>query len=315
MRLDRPAERSSRFGGRTSEGPAQLLSIIIPAHNEANVIARGLEALLGDRTPGQLDVIVVCNGCSDGTADVARGFGDLVRVIETDIASKVYALNLGDAAARGFPRIYMDADVVVSRESAMKIGAALMEGPWLAAAPRPVDAFLPETAWAVRAYYRFWGALPYIEEGMIAAGVYALSARGRARFETFPDVIADDGYVRLLFEPHERTQVSDAVSTVFAPTSLSNLLKIRTRSRLGVLQLQRRFPDLVQRETRTKAYGKALLSVARRPALYPAALSYLYVTIVSLFRARRRQKQLEDYVWERDDSSRVADGAKSQSPM
>ena len=266
--------------------------------------------MLRDRTPGQLEVIVVCNGCTDGTADVARGFGDLVRVIETDVASKVHALNLGDAAAKGFPRIYMDADVVVSRESAMMIGAALTAGPWLAAAPRPVDAFLPETTWAVRAYYRFWGALPYIEEGMIAAGVYALSARGRARFEAFPDVIADDGYVRLLFEPHERTQVSDAVSTVYAPTSLSSLLKIRTRSRLGGLQLQRRYPDLVQRETRSKAYGGALLSVARRPSLYLAALPYLYVAIVSQFRARQRQKQIDDYVWERDESSRLTDAAK-----
>ena len=43
-----------------------------------------------------------------------------------------------------------------------------------AAAPRPADAFLPETTWAVRAYYRFWGALPYIEEGMIAAGVLSI---------------------------------------------------------------------------------------------------------------------------------------------
>lgn len=254
---------------------------------------------------------MVCNGCSDDTAAIARRFGDQVRVIETEVASKVHALNLGDAAATSFPRIYMDADVVVTRESILKIAAALDEGPWLAAAPRPADAFLPETGWAVRAYYRFWAALPYIEEGMIAAGVYALSEKGRARFKDFPDVIADDGYVRLLFESHERTQVGDAVSTVYAPTSLSNLLKIRTRSRLGGLQLQRRYPELARRETRSKGYGSALLKVARQPTLYPAALPYLYVAIVSLLRARKRQKQIDDYVWERDESSRALNGAKS----
>ena len=52
---------------------------------------------------------------------------------------------------------------------------------------------------AVRAYYRIWLRLPYVREGMIGVGVYALSEEGRRRFGEFPEVIADDGYVRMLF--------------------------------------------------------------------------------------------------------------------
>jgi len=288
----------------------RLISIIIPAHNEASVIARCLTTLLQDDRPEELEVLVVCNGCSDETADIARTFGEPVRVIESEVASKTHALNLGDNAARGFPRIYMDADVAVSRDGLRRVAAVLQDGSHLAAAPRPVDVFLPETSWWVRAYYRFWGELPYIQEGMIAAGVYALSQKGRERFEAFPDVIADDGYVRLLFEPHERVQVADATSSVVAPTSISQLLKIRTRSRLGHLQLRRRYPELTQRETNSKRYGSALISVAGRPSLYLAALPYAFVTIASWLRARSRLNQIEDYVWERDDSSRVAEAGK-----
>lgn len=283
---------------------AVLISVIIPAYNEAAVIARCLESLLQDGGADDLELFVVCNGCSDNTAEIARGFGDAVRVIETEVASKTHALNLGDAAARFFPRLYIDADVVLSSQSVYKVAAALENGSALAAAPRPVDVFLPRTEWGVLAYYRFWGALPYIQEGMIAAGAYALSQEGRARFGDFPDVIADDGYVRLLFEPKERVLVDDATSEVWAPLTVRDLLKIRTRSRLGVLQLQSRFPDLTQREAHSKNYGQALLAIVRQPAFYLPATAYLYVAIASWIRARRQMKALTRYTWERDDSSR-----------
>lgn len=287
-----------------------LISIVVPAYNEASVIGRCLDALLQDDRPGEVEILVVCNGCSDETAEIASSYGEPVRVIETAVPSKTHALNLADASATGFPRIYMDADVIVSRDSIRKIAASLDGGSVLAAAPRPVDVFLPETTWAVRAYYRFWGALPYIQDGMIAAGVYALSRDGRERFEAFPDLIADDGYVRLQFAPEERIQVTDAISRVVAPTSLTHLLKIRTRSRMGVMQLHLRYPELAQRETRAKKYGPALLSVVLRPSLYAAALPYLYVTLASRIRARRQSKLAQRYVWERDDSSRAPRAAK-----
>ena len=54
--------------------------------------------------PGEMEIIVVCNGCKDDTADVARAFGDPVKVVETEIPSKIKALNLGDEAATCFPR-------------------------------------------------------------------------------------------------------------------------------------------------------------------------------------------------------------------
>ena len=48
-------------------------SVVIPAHNEANVIGRGLDRLFGSLGTG-IEVIVVCNGCTDDTADTARAW-------------------------------------------------------------------------------------------------------------------------------------------------------------------------------------------------------------------------------------------------
>jgi hypothetical protein len=82
----------------------------VPAHDEHDVIGRLLTGLC--RGDDRLDVVVVCNGCTDGTAAVARTFPG-VRVIETPVASKRVALRLGNEAARDFPRVYVDADVEI----------------------------------------------------------------------------------------------------------------------------------------------------------------------------------------------------------
>ena len=281
-----------------------MISVVVPAHNEASVIQRSLEALTAGAAPGELEVIVVCNGCRDATAEIARAFGEPVRVLETEIASKANALNLGDASANGFPRVYMDADVVMSFESVRLLATTLENGPAAAAAPRVETVFPKGAAWSVRAYYDFWMALPYVQEGMVAAGVYAVSREGRSRFGRFPDVIADDGYFRLLFAPHERVEVVSAISTVSAPGRIADLVKIKTRSRLGLFQLQANFPELFERHTKTTRYDQALFAIARRPSLYLSAIPYVLVTLYARYRAARQVKTLDRYVWERDNSSR-----------
>jgi glycosyltransferase involved in cell wall biosynthesis len=259
-----------------------------------------------------METLVVCNGCSDDTAQIAAGFGRGVRVIETEVASKTRALNLGDAEAVGAVRVYLDADVVIDTESIRAIAKALTAPDVMAAAPVPINVFKDGGSWSVKAYYQFWMALPYIREGMITAGVYALNERGRARFGPFPDVIADDGYVRLLFANHERVEVAEATSLVFAPTTMLDLLKIKTRARLGMLQLRGLYPALFEREASSKRYAWALLGVAVRPSMFATILPYAYVTVLSWLGARHKMRRMARYVWERDDSSRVRAGGATK---
>src|SRR5262245_58336894 len=61
------------FAGAVVAAPARFMaSVVIPAHNEARVIERGLSSLLEGARPGELEIVVVCNGCTDDTAARAR---------------------------------------------------------------------------------------------------------------------------------------------------------------------------------------------------------------------------------------------------
>lgn len=281
-----------------------MISIIIPAHNEARVIRRCLDQVTNGLEPGEAEVIVVCNGCSDGTAEVARAFGEPVRVLETPVPSKVHALNLGDEAATGYPRVYMDADIRLEGRTIRQLAEVLGRGPCLAVAPS-LEMDLDHSGWLVRAYYRVWTMLPYTREGFMGVGAYAMSEAGRRRFGSFPEVIADDGYVRMLFTPDERVAVSDCVSVVKGPAKVWDLIRIKTRSRLGLHQLRRRFPELSSREAAGKQYGTACRDILFTPRLWLYAPVYLGVNLISKYRARRQMDRIEHYVWERDESSRV----------
>ncbi len=277
-----------------------MASLILPAHNEGSVIGKTIQALLPQLAEDD-ELIVVCNGCSDNTSAVARSFGPRVKVVDSPIASKVHALNLGDSLARAFPRFYIDADVELRAGAVEKLKAAVGPQALLAAAPEPCMDF-SGSSWAVRAYYRIWLSLPYCRSGMMGAGVYVLSEQGRRRFSRFPDLIADDGYVRALFAENERANVPGAQAVVKAPATLRWLLKIKTRSRLGQIQLAQCFPLLLKNEK--KAYAGGFVEILKKPLNWPAAAIYLYVAILTRIKAKRLLKSLDEYQWEKDESSR-----------
>ncbi|MEV0152873.1 bifunctional polysaccharide deacetylase/glycosyltransferase family 2 protein [Micromonospora sp. NPDC050686] len=88
------------------------VSVIVPAYNEAANIAATVRSLVASAYPA-LEVIVVDDGSSDGTADiVARLRLPGVRVIRQANAGKPAALNTGIRAARAGLLVLVDGDTV-----------------------------------------------------------------------------------------------------------------------------------------------------------------------------------------------------------
>ncbi|MEP7053957.1 MAG: glycosyltransferase family 2 protein [Actinomycetota bacterium] len=259
-----PQERSPRA---TLEG----LTVVIAARNEEHSLPRCLDSILRQSPPpAGLEVIVVANNCSDRTADAARAMAgeaaaigvDLV-VIEVFEGGKHLALNCGDSAANNPARAYVDADVLLSGGTIAAAREALLE--FHLVAPR-LQVLRPSTSLG-RSYAAVWERSPAVKSRVIGCGFYAVSGSGRSRWDTFPDIISDDTYVRLHFERGEQAVLQGESVLLSLPAKARELLLVRGRWCRGNRQVHRLFPDLVDRERRglwRSTYGMLL----RTPSLW-----------------------------------------------
>ncbi|MEU6372641.1 glycosyltransferase family 2 protein [Streptomyces sp. NPDC046909] len=282
-----------------------MTSIVIPAHNEAQVIARLLDSLLADSEShgNDTDIVVVCNGCTDGTAEIAAARGPRVRVVEIPTPSKHAALRAGDDHARGFPRVYVDADVVITGADVQALTEPLEDGTSgiLATAPErriPLDA----CAWRVRAYYRVWRRLPAVREGLFGRGVIAVSKAGHSRITALPPLMADDLAASLAFSPEERLVVGSAGVVVQPPKTWPDLIKRRIRAAVSTAQVeQHRTPEDATART-SKADLLALLRAD--PRLLPAVVVFVAAAVVARRKAQKAIRAQDFGTWLRDESSR-----------
>lgn len=288
---------------------AARASVVIPAHDEGRVIDRCLTALLAGAAPGEFDVVVVANGCSDDTADRARRHGPDVRVLELGAAGKTAALNAGDAAAGAFPRVYLDADVELGTGAARALVAALSAGPALVAGARPEPDLTGCSAW-VRAHTRVWSALPVLQDAYVGSGVFAVSAAGHPRLAPFPDVVADDLWARRVFRREERTAV-DAGFTTYPPRGLPDLLRRLVRVRAGNVQLESGPPVPGGAATATALVDdegpRGVRGLLATPGVPPGSVVvFLGVSVLVRVAAWVKVRRGRTAVWNRDESSRVA---------
>lgn len=279
-----------------------MISVVIPAHNEASVIGRLLTGLLADARPGELHVVVVANGCSDDTAGIAAAFGPTVSVVSTPIASKSHALQLGDTHAQGFPRLYVDADVELRAADARTLADALGEPGVLAAAPQRIHA-MDGRPLAVRWYYDVWQRLPVVQIGLFGRGVFGVDEDGHRRLAAMPRAMSDDLVASVAFATSERRVVANARAVVHPPLTARDLIRTRVRALTGTVQLQLQLPETVAEARTTRA---DLLAIVRlRPAMAARMLVFLAITTLVRLKARRVIRAGDFTTWLRDDSSRA----------
>lgn len=90
-----------------------LISVIVPAYNAANYLALTLDSILGQSYPNH-EVLVIDDGSTDGTAEVAAGYGDRIRYFsQAPSGGPSRPRNLGIEQARGDLVAIFDADDVM----------------------------------------------------------------------------------------------------------------------------------------------------------------------------------------------------------
>ena len=298
-------------GGQTSDRALEvrdeffeirrLGSVVIPAHNEAAAIRRCLDALFAGIDAGELEVVVVCNGCRDDTAELARSSGHPIQVLELRQGSKPAALRAGDRAVTSFPRLYLDADVVLDGSAARLLLERLRSG---AVAARPPIAYeSSRSSVLIRSYYRARARIPAVHGALWGAGIYGLSEAGRRRFGEFPNLVGDDLWVDRHFGRHE-VEIADCSSVrVVTPRGSRDLLRVLRRTYRGKREEMPSYQADGQVSKTTVSTSRDLLrEITDRPVGALDAATYSAFAIVGRLTLAMTPTRADR--WERDNSSR-----------
>ncbi len=114
--------------------PPYRLAVLVPANNEAALIARCVESLAGQDYPAErYDVVVIADNCTDDTAAIAASLGARVLVRESDARGKGQALRwameqLLNEADPPEGIVVIDADSVVDPDLLRGLTAELSRG-------------------------------------------------------------------------------------------------------------------------------------------------------------------------------------------
>lgn len=93
----------------TEDSTAPLISVIIPCYNQGRFLADAVESVLAQDYPA-VEVIVVNDGSTDNTAEVAAALGPRIRYIEQENRGVCVARNAGLLASCGKWLLFLDAD-------------------------------------------------------------------------------------------------------------------------------------------------------------------------------------------------------------
>lgn len=132
IKRSRPSRRSTvRRAARTHKAaysgnhPEPIVSVIIPAMNEAGTIAAAIKE--ARKVDLRCEVIVVVNGSSDGTAEIAASCGARVISYAEPLGHDV-GRSVGAESAKGDILLFTDGDLVIPASQLRPFKAAVSRG-------------------------------------------------------------------------------------------------------------------------------------------------------------------------------------------
>jgi biofilm PGA synthesis N-glycosyltransferase PgaC len=221
---------------RGADGPSA--TILIAAHDEAEAIGEKLRNTLSlDAPAGRVEVIVVEDGSTDGTADIVRSWGDSVRLVSrSGRRGKSAALNAGVALATGDVVVFSDANNLYERSALVHLLApftdprvgAVTGAKHIAGGPGGLSG-------GESLYWRYEAAIRRHESTLgCCTGVNGeILAMRRELVEPIPDdVINDDFWLAMRVARRGYDVVYEPLARSWEPTSASAGDEIQRRSRI-----------------------------------------------------------------------------------
>jgi hypothetical protein len=273
--------------GRTAvpATPSHRFAVLVPAHDEEQLIGSTLDSLAALEYPGDLvKVHVVADNCTDRTADVARSHGvEVHERVAPGAGGKGPALQwllarLRDRGETPDAVVIVDADTTVNptflrvMDAKLAAGAQAVQAYYAVrdAEATPVTAFR-SAALAARHYLRPLGRT-------VAGGSCGLYGNGMV-FET--DLLARHGWtnhltedielqLELLLEGRRVAFAPDAVVEAEMPTTLEGSRTQHQRWERGRLEMVKRYaPRLLQRSVESRGRDRLAYADAVADQLVP----------------------------------------------
>jgi len=260
--------------GLPEDAAIPLVTICVPARDEAANIGRCVRAALASRwpDPARLEVLVVDDRSSDGTGALAReaGQGDpRLRVVEGSEpprgwAGKPWACATAAREARGELLFFVDADVVLDPDALPSLAGALLE--------RQLALLSVFGTWTLES---FWERAVIPAVGWFIRGAVDLD---RINDPARPEAFANGQAILVRREPYEAIGGHGVVADkVLEDVRLAEAVK-GAGQRIGLLFAPWAFRVRLYRSLReiVAGYGKNLYEgMGRRPAVGLAAVVFI----------------------------------------
>jgi len=230
-------------------------SVIIPALNEAENLARNLPAVIAQLGPSD-ELIVVDNGSNDDTAAVAKEFG--VRVVHEPVRGRSQARNRGIQIATGEVLVFLDADC---RPSSNWLGDLLAPfrnpsigcvggGIRLHYAANELGDYLCSKGHLSQEVNFSHGFLPYAGSGNVAFRRNVIKRIGGFDETLYAGHDADICWRMQMHTPYTIVLAAEAAVDHFQRLTLRALLRQKRRHAYGAVLLYKKYKNLRKSECR-----------------------------------------------------------------
>jgi len=235
------------------------VTVLIAAYNEAADIANTLRSVVRQNYPGALEVIVIDDGSTDGTAEIVRssGYSNVRLIVQPQNAGKAAALNRGLAETHHDIVVTVDADSWLQADALRLLVREYLNGqPQTAAVAGAVFVNNAQSSWVTRLqYWDYFHGIAAVKRTQAAYGGTLVAQGAFSLYRTqilreiggWPACVGEDIVVTwaILRRGFFVGYAEDAVCFTHAPESLSTLVRQRVRWARGMIEAFRHHPEIL----------------------------------------------------------------------
>jgi cellulose synthase/poly-beta-1,6-N-acetylglucosamine synthase-like glycosyltransferase len=257
-----------------------LISVLIPAHNEAGVLRECLDAILAQTLPVD-EIVVVADSCTDETAAVAESYGAVV--VETQQGGKAASQDVGLPYVTGDILVCIDADTIIDVDVVERFVAELEAGADATCAnmlPMPHQrGFWVANRRFAYALGRYWWRWCQAQMGklMVLSGcAYALKTETVRSIGGFPGelITCDMDLTWNLYEAgYTTTFCHQALAYTYDPETFAVYTKQMRRWASGFFQnFQTHYGQVLRSPSALLVVGSLLFDLLMMPVIYTSVV-------------------------------------------